>query len=81
MIYADELGEDAVLTFTRQPPDGWGGHAATSTPRSSRTGCIVGLRARIRVRVERVRRDGRELLLGAGFEARHIRTERFGPTS
>ena len=26
VIYADELGDDAVLTFTREPPDGWTGH-------------------------------------------------------
>jgi len=26
VIYADELGEDAVLTFTRAAPEGWGGH-------------------------------------------------------
>ena len=26
VIYADELGDDAVLTFTREPPAGWSGH-------------------------------------------------------
>jgi ferredoxin-NADP reductase len=26
VIHADELGDDAVLTFTREPPNGWTGH-------------------------------------------------------
>ena len=26
VIYADELGDDAVLTYTREPPAGWSGH-------------------------------------------------------
>src|SRR5262249_26230174 len=26
VIYTDELGDDAVLTFTREPPEGWTGH-------------------------------------------------------
>ena len=26
VIYADELGDDAILTFTREPPAGWTGH-------------------------------------------------------
>jgi NAD(P)H-flavin reductase len=27
VIYADELGDGAVITFTRRPPDGWTGHS------------------------------------------------------
>ncbi len=26
VIYADELGDDTLLTYTRQPPPGWTGH-------------------------------------------------------
>src|SRR3954447_21527121 len=26
VIYADELGDETVLTFTREQPDGWAGH-------------------------------------------------------
>ena len=33
VIYSDELGDDAVLTFTREPPDRWAGHTGGSTPR------------------------------------------------
>ena len=33
VIYAGELGEDAELTFTREPPAGWTATAAASTPR------------------------------------------------
>ncbi len=31
VIYADELDDDAVLTFTREPPDGWRGTGGGST--------------------------------------------------
>ena len=26
VIYADELGDDAMLTYTREAPEGWSGH-------------------------------------------------------
>ena len=32
VIYSDELGDDAVLTFTREPPDGGRGTRGGSTP-------------------------------------------------
>src|SRR4029077_11149057 len=32
VIYADELGEDAVLTFTREAPAGWSGHVGHIDP-------------------------------------------------
>ncbi len=56
VIYADELDEDAVLTFTRESPDGWRGH----TGRIDRE-LIADVRDRlghrVRLRLERVRRD------------------------
>ena len=33
VIYADELGDDAVLTFTREPPHGLERHTGGSTRR------------------------------------------------
>jgi ferredoxin-NADP reductase len=36
VIYADELGHETVLTFTREPPAGWSGHTGRKMPRSSR---------------------------------------------
>src|SRR5262249_61600096 len=33
VIYADELGADAVLTYTRDAPDGWSGHTGRIDPK------------------------------------------------
>lgn len=80
VIYADELGDDAVLTFTRQPPDGWGGHTGridasliTAAGLSSGTAFVCGSNAFVEAATE--------LIAGAGFDPGSIRTERFGPTS
>ena len=41
VIYADELGDDAAITYTREPPPGWPGHtgridsALIARPRSA----------------------------------------------
>ena len=32
VIYADELGAEATLTFTRRPPDQWTGHTGRISP-------------------------------------------------
>jgi ferredoxin-NADP reductase len=79
VIYADELGDDALLTFTREPPPGWAGH-------TGRLGAgLIG---------EAAFADGiafvcgshgfvetaARLLIDAGLPAERIRTERFGPT-
>jgi ferredoxin-NADP reductase len=79
VIYADELGEDAVLTFTREPPDGWAGHTGridrelfTEAGIDSGTAFVCGSNGFVEA--------GSELLLQADFEPHQIRTERFGPT-
>ena len=81
VIYADELDEDAMLTFTRQAPDGWSGHrgridaAMISDAMQSMTpgtAFVCGSNGFVE--------SASELLLDAGFEARQVRTERFGPT-
>ncbi len=79
VIYADELGDDALLTFTREPPDGWSGHtgrvdasliaAAGLTPGIA---FICGSNGFVET--------ASELVLDAGFEPDQVRTERFGPT-
>jgi ferredoxin-NADP reductase len=81
VIYADELDDDAVLTFTRDAPDGWQGHrgrideqligqsAASFTPGIA---FVCGTNGFVE--------SAANLLLGAGFEPEHVRTERFGPT-
>jgi ferredoxin-NADP reductase len=81
LIYAGELADDAVITYTREPPQGWTGHtgridasliggADAAGPSGLAFVCgsngFVGAAA--------------DLLLGAGFAPERIRTERFGPT-
>ena len=79
VIYEDEMGDESLITFTREPPEGWDGH----------TGHIdAGLIAEAGIDdgiafvcgsngfVE----SGSELLMDAGFDPQRIRTERFGPT-
>jgi ferredoxin-NADP reductase len=79
VIYADELGDDALLTFTREPPEGWTGHtgridAALVGEASVDTGTafVCGSNGFVE--------SASQLLLDAGFEPKAIRTERFGPT-
>jgi ferredoxin-NADP reductase len=79
VIYADELGEEAVLTFTRQAPDGWRGHTGridreliAEAGIDSGIAFVCGSNGFVEA--------GSELLLQAGFEPDQIRTERFGPT-
>jgi ferredoxin-NADP reductase len=79
VIYADELGGDALLTFTRKPPDGWAGHTgridaaliAEAAPAESTT-FICGSNAFVET-------AGR-LVLEAGADPERILTERVGPT-
>jgi ferredoxin-NADP reductase len=78
VIYADELGEDAALTFTREPPEGWTGHTGRIDPAliagadPSGTAFICGSNGFVE--------SATALVLEAGFETRQVRTERFGPT-
>ncbi len=79
VIYADELQDDALLTFTGRPPEGWSGH----------TGRIDGeLIAAAGIDHGTVFACGSHgfveaaagLAMDAGFQPGAIRTERFGPT-
>jgi ferredoxin-NADP reductase len=79
VIYADELGEEAVLTFTREPPQGWSGHVGRidaelidATGAGAGLAFICGSNGFVEAAAG--------LLLEAGCEAAQIRTERFGPT-
>jgi ferredoxin-NADP reductase len=79
VIYADELGDDTVLTFTRQPPEGWTGHTGridrSLIPEElldSVTAFVCGSNGFVEA--------SSELLVEAGCEPKRIRTERFGPT-
>jgi ferredoxin-NADP reductase len=81
VIYADELGEEAVLTFTRDAPEGWGGHrghidetliAQSASSLTSGIAFVCGSNGFVE--------SATGLLLESGFGPERIRTERFGPT-
>jgi ferredoxin-NADP reductase len=81
VIYAEELGEDAVLAFTGNAPAGWSGHrgrideeliAQAAGSMTSGLAFVCGSNGFVEAATG--------LLLGSGFQPRQIRTERFGPT-
>ncbi len=79
VIYANELGDDALLTFTRHAPDGWEGHTGridrglvADVLRPGATAFICGSNGFVEA--------ASRLLVDAGVEPARIRTERFGPT-
>jgi ferredoxin-NADP reductase len=79
VIYADELGDEALLTFTRQPPEGWSGHAGridaelvgTAMP-DMQIAFVCGSNGFVE--------SASRLLIESGCDPSRIRTERFGPT-
>lgn len=81
VIYAGELSDDALLTFTRQPPEDWTGHTgrldsamvAEAAVAATGTAFVCGSNGFVEAAAG--------LLLEAGFAPQRIRTERFGPTS
>jgi ferredoxin-NADP reductase len=79
VIYAGELGDDALLTFTREPPADWTGHTGridaallAAAGIDSGTAFVCGSHGFVET--------ASQLLLERGFAARDVRTERFGPT-
>jgi ferredoxin-NADP reductase len=79
VIYADELGDDAVITFTRQAPEDWTGHRGRIDAElvaeagiDGGTGFVCGSNGFVET--------ASQLLLEAGYDPQAIRTERFGPT-
>ena len=79
VIYADELGDDALLTFTREPPASWAGHTGridsaliAKAAAGHGTAFVCGSNGFVE--------SAARLLLEAGFDAQQVRTERFGPT-
>jgi ferredoxin-NADP reductase len=79
VIYADELGAEALLTFTRGAPDGWSGHTGRidaalldGAADTSGVAFICGSNGFVEA--------ASALILAAGYDPRSVRTERFGPT-
>jgi ferredoxin-NADP reductase len=79
VIYADELGDDAVLTFTREPPEGWTGHRGRIDHELIAQAGIDGGTAFVCGSSGFVE-SASQLLLQAGYDPQRVRTERFGPT-
>ena len=79
VIYEDELGDETLLTFTRDAPEGWSGHQGHIDADLIAQAGIGGGMAFVCGSNGFVE-TGSELLLGADFEPHQIRTERFGPT-
>jgi ferredoxin-NADP reductase len=79
VIYADELGDEALLTFTREAPQGWTGHTGridqaviAEALDDAELAFVCGSNGFVEA--------ASVLLLGAGLDAGRIRTERFGPS-
>jgi len=77
VLFADELGDETLLAYTREPPDGWTGHSgridASLLPDAIGTAYVCGSNGFVEA--------GSDLLLARGVPASAIRTERFGATS
>jgi ferredoxin-NADP reductase len=79
VIYAAELGDDAVLTFTGEPPGGWSGH-------TGRIDAALIAEAGVEPRIAFICGSNgfveaaSELAVDAGLDPQQIRTERFGPS-
>jgi ferredoxin-NADP reductase len=80
VIYADELGGDAVLTFTREPPADWSGHRGRIDPELIASADIDDDGIVFVCGSNGFVEAASEMLLGLGYEPQRIRTERFGPT-
>jgi ferredoxin-NADP reductase len=79
VIYADELNDDAIVTFTRKAPEGWNGHTGridatliADADAGPGAAFVCGSNGFVEAAAD--------LLLDAGFKPEAIRTERFGPT-
>jgi ferredoxin-NADP reductase len=79
LIYADELGDEALVTFTREAPQGWVGHTGRIDS-ALIAGALDDAQLAFVCGSNGLVEAASELLLGAGLDARRIRTERFGPT-
>ena len=79
LIYANELGDDAIVTYTREAPEGWSGATGridsaliAAAGLDSGTAFICGSNGFVEA--------ASQLTLEAGFAPEQVRTERFGPT-
>jgi ferredoxin-NADP reductase len=76
-IYADELGDETVLTYTRDAPDGWTGHTGHVDAGMLR-GPAEGARLAFVCGSNGFVETASQLLLEVGMAPGVIRTERYG---
>jgi ferredoxin-NADP reductase len=79
VIYADELGADAVLTYTRSAPAGWSGHTGRIDTELIGPAVVPGVTTFICGSNGFVEAASR-LVMDAGADPARVLTERFGPT-
>jgi ferredoxin-NADP reductase len=79
LAYADELGPEATVTYTRNAPEAWEGHSGRvdgeligAVAFEAGPAFICGSNGFVEAAAT--------LLMGAGYEPQRILTERFGPT-
>jgi ferredoxin-NADP reductase len=77
LIYADEIGDDAAITYTRDAPDGWSGHTGhidaemlRAPAEGARLAFVCGSNGFVETAAQ--------LLLEVGMAPGAIRTERYG---
>jgi ferredoxin-NADP reductase len=79
VIYEDELAGEAVLTYTRDAPEGWDGHTGHIDMDMVR-GPAEGARLAFVCGSNGFVESASTLLLETGLDPARVRTERFGPT-
>jgi ferredoxin-NADP reductase len=80
VIYAGEMGDEAVLTYTREAPAGWTGHTGHVDVELMR-GPAAGARLAFVCGSNGFVETASGLLLELGMDPATIRTERFGGTA
>jgi ferredoxin-NADP reductase len=80
VIYADELGEEATVTLTREAPDEWSG-ARGRIASDLLEPLVYDMGPAFICGSNGFVENASQLLLSLGYDASRVRTERFGPTS
>ena len=80
VIYAGELSDDALLTFSREPPDDWIGHTGRIDAAMIADAGVDGTGTAFVCGSNGFVETAGGLLMDAGFGPQQILTERFGPT-
>ncbi|HLM31715.1 MAG TPA: ferredoxin reductase [Solirubrobacterales bacterium] len=79
VIYAEELGTETLLTYTRGAPEDWSGHTGRIDA-ALLDGLVDPIATAFVCGANGFVETATRLLLDAGLDGTRIRTERFGPT-